>query len=166
MISMIVAVADNDGIGKDNGLPWGHIPADMKWFRTHTNGKVVVMGSSTWHSLPQAFRPLPNRTNVVLSSSGSIPGADLVLTGEPRDVINKLNEKFPDQEIVFIGGAKTYQAFVPFVNKVYLTRVNAAPEADTFLPIDDLLDLMHLSLTEQTVVPGDPQITFQIWEVA
>ena len=164
MISMIVAVADNDAIGKDGALPWGHIPADMQWFRAHTTGKVVVMGSTTWQGLPPQYRPLPNRTNVVLTSSGSIPGADQVYAGTPEDVIKKIESDYPDQEIVIMGGAKVYRDFAQYVKKMYLTRVRCAPEADTFLPIDQLMSFGTLKLTETTTLDGDPAIELQIWE--
>jgi dihydrofolate reductase len=66
MINIIVATSTNLVIGKDNDLPW-HLPTDMKYFKDTTKGHIVVMGRKCWESIPEKYRPLPNRTNIVMS---------------------------------------------------------------------------------------------------
>lgn len=173
MISMIVAVADNDGVGLGNALPWENIPEDMAWFKQHTAGKVVVMGSSTWDSLPPRFRPLPGRTNVVLTTRRDtrgpelmLEGASLVLGGSPQHVVEELEAAYPNQEVVIIGGAAVYLSFFPYVDKLYLTRVHQQVEADTFLNIQSLIDTAS-SGKERTYLNNPPDrtdLTFEVWE--
>lgn len=131
MISIICAVADNNCIGKNNTLLW-HIPEDMKKFRELTTGKTVVMGRNTWFSLPEKFRPLPNRKNVVL-------------TFEPNDEFPEGVEKYSrledalaahkdELEVMIIGGAMIYKAAMPLADRLYITHVNQSPDGDVFFP--------------------------------
>lgn len=166
-LSMIVAVADNYGIGLDNKLPWAHNVEDMRWFKAQTKGKPVVMGSSTWDSLP--IKPLPDRINVVLSSRLGVPGADMVWNIDTGDIHQALKETFGDREVVIIGGAKVYEAMMPWVDRIYLTRIRQIVEADTYLHIDDLMeqhchgdyDRFKLHSREQVF---NPNVTFEIWD--
>jgi dihydrofolate reductase len=158
-ISLIVAVSDNQGIGLDNKLPWGHIPEDMKWFKHHTEGHVVVMGSKTYDSLPEAFRPLPKRTNVVLTR-GTERDADLNLQGDAQKVIEEVQATYPDQEIFIIGGEEVYKQFIHLVDRVLVTRVRQVVVADAFLDIDAMMNDKFTKIDEQE---GE-DIAFQIWE--
>lgn len=167
-ISMIVAVADNNAIGINNTLPWPHIKEDMLWFKANTSGKVVVMGSSTWGSLP--FKPLPKRTNVVLTSGNAIQGADLTLKGEPQQVIDYLRSAYADlDEIVFMGGAKVYKDFFQFMDRIYLSRIHGSFPGDTFLDVDTLMSIhntetakFQLASNQQYI--GDITVDFEIWD--
>lgn len=161
-ISMIVAVADNYAIGQKNSLPWGNIREDMLWFKEHSVGKVVVMGSSTWDSLPR--KPLPNRPNVVLTSrkgSYATHGPHLVLSLPPEQAIETIKAVYPEQEICIIGGAKVYKDFMPYVNKIYLSRIHTAPMADTFLDVDTLMMGQYEKVFDRET--EDKHVTFQIW---
>lgn len=158
MISMIVAVSSNNGIGLNNGLPWGHIPEDMKWFVSNTKGKPVLMGSRTWDSLPR--KPLPNRENIVLTSREFVDGA-ATLNCRPSEVGNALNNLFGDTEVVVMGGAVVYESLMPYVSKLYLTRVNQEVEADTFLDVDKLMG-DNFSL-ESSIDNEGAGVTFQVW---
>lgn len=126
MISVIVAVAENGVIGAGNALLW-HITEDMKRFRAITSGHPVVMGRRTWESLG---RPLPNRTNVVVTRQD--------LTIEGCRVVHSLPEAvslFPsDEEVFIIGGAQIYAEAMPIADRFYLTRVGRAYEGDTHFP--------------------------------
>ena len=134
MIIGIVAISENFAIGKDGKLPW-HYPADLKFFKQTTTGHAIVMGGNTWKSIG---KPLPNRTNIVLSRTADIddrPGVKLF-----RSMIDVVNfvEEF-DGDVFIIGGAKTYQAFADVIEKWYVTEVPLTVEdADVFMPRDFL----------------------------
>lgn len=169
-ISMIVAVSENYGIGIDNKLPWNHLSQDMKWFKEKTKGKVILMGSSTWASLP--FKPLPMRTNIVLSTRPDAlqEGAHEVLALTPGDAVELLKAQYPDQEIIIIGGAKVYTDFMPYASRLYITRVPQVVKADTYLRIDDLMlqqqqgDYDGFRLTHRETHFDPDHVTFEIWD--
>ena len=129
MISLIVAVAENGVIGDRNALLW-HISEDLRHFKAVTTGHPVVMGRKTWESLG---RPLPNRTNVVITRQNiEIPGCTVVHSLEEAVAL------FPaDEEVFVIGGAQIYAAALPLARKFYLTRVFRAYEGDTRFPAWD-----------------------------
>lgn len=129
MISIIVAVAENGVIGGNNSLLW-HISEDLKHFKTLTTGHPVVMGRKTFESLG---RPLPNRTNVVITrQTVEIPGCGVVHSLEEAVAL------FPAEEEVFvIGGAQIYTEALPLADRFYLTRVFHAYEGDTLFPVWD-----------------------------
>ena len=114
-MKMIMAVSANNVIGYTDGrLPW-HVPEDLANFKALTNDSVVVIGRKTWDSLPEKFRPLPNRINLVLSrGSFEAPGAEVVTY---EDVV----KDYPDAWV--IGGREIYQLFMPHVTEAYITRV-------------------------------------------
>lgn len=126
-ISIIVAVAKNGVIGKDNHLPW-HLSEDMKHFRALTTGNVVIMGRKTFDSIG---KPLPNRRNIVLSRSvEKIEGCEIF-----SDVENLLTDPTLKQKKIFImGGGEIYRLFLPLAKKIYLTKVDATLEGDTTFP--------------------------------
>jgi dihydrofolate reductase len=127
-ISIIVAVAKNNAIGKDNKLLW-HLSEDLKRFKKLTTGHTIVMGKNTYFSLPR--RPLPNRTHIVLTD---IPGEqidDCVMAYSVEDAISKMDL---EEENFIIGGASIYRQFLPFSDKLYITWVHEEFEADTFFP--------------------------------
>lgn len=127
ILSLIVAVAENGVIGRDGDLPW-RIPGDMKFFKATTMGKPIVMGRKTWESLGRA---LPGRENIVITRSAGFeaPGASVV-----SDLDGAL-ARVPDaEEVMVIGGAEIYALALPRAERVYLTRVHAAPDGDTHFP--------------------------------
>ena len=129
-ITAVLAMDEMCGIGKDGWLPW-QIPEDMKHFRELTMGKVVVMGSRTYESLPVQFRPLPGRTNLVLSKY-SIDGV------QTFDSISKLLEYCKQkwfEEVFIIGGAMIYNSFFQewLIDQVELTLVFGEYHGDTFI---------------------------------
>lgn len=131
-LSIIVAVADNNAIGKDNDLLC-HISDDLRHFKQVTSGHSVIMGRNTWNSLPR--RPLPRRRNIVLTH-------DVSFSDEGTEVAHSINNVFDmiaDEEETFImGGAAVYAQFLPFVSKLYVTRIYKSFEADVFFPTIDL----------------------------
>ncbi len=130
-LSIIVAVAQNGAIGKDNDLIW-HISDDLKRFKALTSGHPVIMGRNTWNSLPR--RPLPKRRNIVLTH-------DKEFAPEGAEVAHSLDQVFHlvegEEESFIMGGAAVYRQFLPFVGKLYLTWVWQDYEADVFFPAID-----------------------------
>jgi dihydrofolate reductase len=127
-ISIIVVIAKNNGIGKDNKLLW-HIPADLKRFKIITTGHTVIMGKNTFLSLPGG--PLKNRRNLVISDNPDdrFDGCETVFSIE--EALSRCDN---NQENFVIGGASVYRQFLPLASKLYLTLVNKSFEADTFFP--------------------------------
>lgn len=128
MISIIVAISDDLGIGKNNDLLW-NIPEDMKRFRRLTTGNTVIMGKRTWYSLPK--RPLPDRRNMVITdiSGEVIEGA--VMAYSIDDAVSKC---LKNEEAFIIGGGSIYRQFMPIAGKLYITHVHSKAPADVFFP--------------------------------
>lgn len=128
-ISFVVAAADNNAIGKDGKLPW-HLPNDMKHFKNITWGMPIVMGRKTFESLGKA---LPGRKNIVISRQ---PGwnADGVVTVKNIDDAMFVARETDAKEVMVIGGGEIYKTFFEKARRIYLTRVEAEPDADTFFP--------------------------------
>jgi dihydrofolate reductase len=132
IVSLIAAVSKNHVIGKNNDLPW-HLPNDMKYFMQTTKGHCVLMGRKNYESLPEKFRPLPNRTNILITRQGNYlaPGCEIFNTIEQGIAYAK--EK-GETELFIIGGAEVYEATLPLADKLYLTEINATIDGDTFFP--------------------------------
>jgi dihydrofolate reductase len=132
MISIIVAVSEDRGIGKDNQLLW-NISEDLKRFKRLTTGNTVIMGKKTWESLPR--RPLPGRTNIVLTDDpkeiidGSITAYSI------EDALSKCKK---GEEIFVIGGGSIYRQFMPIADRLYITHVHKKAPADIYFPEIDL----------------------------
>lgn len=115
-------------IGAGGGLPW-HLPEDLKLFRSLTTGCTVVMGRRTWESLPERFRPLPGRTNVVLTSD---PG----WSAEGARRVGSVDEALAaDGQLWVIGGGAVYAAFLPHADRLVVTDVDVAVDGDTWAPV-------------------------------
>ena len=129
MLSLIVAKAKNDIIGKDNQLIW-HIPEDLKRFKTLTSGHTIIMGRKTFESLG---RVLPNRHHVILCND-----AEMNIDNENVEVledISMLDKYINDEEENFvIGGATMYKLLMPYCNKMYITEINQDFEGDVSFP--------------------------------
>lgn len=126
----IVAAAENGAIGKDGRLLFS-LPTDMKRFRTLTSYMTVIMGRKTLESFPNG-KPLKNRRNIVLSrSAAAIEGAELAESVD--EALALIKDEKPD-EVYLIGGESVYRAMLPYCNKVYLTCVYQAAEADAYFP--------------------------------
>ena len=127
-LSIIVAVAQNNAIGKNNDLLW-HISEDLKRFKRLTSGNHVIMGKNTFYSLP--VQPLPNRTNIVITDVPNEIIEGCVMAYSIEDAINKCDDS---KENFIIGGASVYRQFMPYANKLYLTKVHKDFEGDCFFP--------------------------------
>lgn len=136
-MNLIVAVDENWGIGKDNKL-LVRIPADMKFFRETTTGKVVVMGRKTLESFPGGL-PLKNRTNIVLTHNSSYQAKGAVLVHSEEELMREL-ENYPSEDVYVIGGESIYRQLLPYCDTAHVTKIGYAYEADSYFPNLDELD--------------------------
>ena len=126
--SIIAAVAENYAIGKDNDLLC-HLPGDLKRFKQITSGNTVIMGRKTFLSLPNGA--LPNRRNIVISRSQNLNFKNVEIVASIEEAIKICDA---DKENFIIGGGEIYKQFLPFVDKIYLTKIHAVFDGDTFFP--------------------------------
>ncbi len=128
MISIIVAISDDYGIGKGNDLLW-HIPDDLKYFKKVTMGSPVIMGKRTWFSLPR--RPLPGRLNIVLTDSVGETFEGAVTVYSIEEALGKCEA---GNEYFIIGGGSVYRQFMPYADRLYITKVHKTTDADVYFP--------------------------------
>jgi len=131
-ISMIAAVAENYVIGKDNDLVW-RLPDDMKFFMQKTTGHHVIMGRKNFESLPPKYRPLPNRTNIVITRQENYKaeGAHVVNSVQEALVIAHKND---EQEAFIIGGGEIYKLGLDIADTMYITEIHESFEGDAYFP--------------------------------
>lgn len=132
IISLIAALSQNRAIGKNNDLPW-RLPDDMKYFMDTTKGHHTIMGRKNYDSIPERYRPLPNRTNIVVTRQLGFkaPGCLVVHT---LDKALNIAEANGEREAFVIGGAEIYSASMPVADRLYLTEIHASVHGDTFFP--------------------------------
>ena len=133
-ISLIVAMDDHQGIGKDNDLMW-HLPADMRFFKETTTGHIVVMGRKNYESIPEKFRPLPNRENVVLTRNTNFEAPGCLVFHDVDALLAHYKEE-SDRHLFIIGGGEIYNMALAtqMVQEMYITHVHQTYHADTFFP--------------------------------
>jgi dihydrofolate reductase len=173
-ISMIACISSNRAIGKDNTLLF-HIKEDMAFFKRMTIGKAVIMGRKNWESIPIKFRPLPGRTNIILTrQKGYDACKDLLSLSEElqktifvctslldvKTTITELQESAAIEEIFVIGGSEIYQLFLDSVDTVYLSIVDQEIEGDVFFPVLDPQAWQHHQIDNYP----DSSIPFRIEE--
>jgi dihydrofolate reductase len=143
-LSLIVAVSRNGVIGLDNQLPW-HLPEDLKYFKSVTMGKPIVMGRKTYDSIG---RPLPGRTNIVITRDPSWH-ADGVMVAQSLesalDMGSKASAEAGVEEVMVIGGEQIYRMTLPAADRLYLTQVDADVEGDAFFPELDTAQWHHIN---------------------
>jgi len=147
-ISIIVAIGENNELGKDNQLLW-HISGDLKRFKKLTSGHTVIMGRKTFESLKNGA--LPNRRNIVLTNNKSFQKNNIEVAHTIDDVFTLIN---PDKEAFIIGGEAIYELFLPYTQKIYLTKVHKSYNADVFFPN---INLNEWKETERTDINEDVQ---------
>ena len=143
MIKAILACDEDWGIGKDGELPWPHNSADLKWFKENTTGGVVVMGKSTWDSLP--FKPLPKRENIIVTRSNQDTGITNYQFKETKD-------------IWIIGGAKLIEGLFDIITEFHLSKIKGIYDCDTYLPGKFIKE--HYLLKQSSKL-GD--VSFDVW---
>ena len=155
-LSLVVAAATNNVIGSEGGLPW-HLPDDLRHFKRLTTGKPVIMGRRTFESIG---RPLPDRRNIVMTRRAdySAQGCDVVSSvDEALELVRGADE------VMIIGGGLVYRDFLPHADRIYLTRVQADVEGDTYFPeIDEsgwqLVTSEHHAADEQHAYAFDVMV--------
>ncbi|MCX6336948.1 MAG: dihydrofolate reductase [Bacteroidetes bacterium] len=133
IISLIVAASNNNAIGKDNQLLW-HLPKDMRFFKNTTWAMPVIMGRKTFESM--GSKPLNGRMNIVITRQENYQATGVVLANSLSDAYAKAVEA-DYKEVYVIGGAEIYAQALPFVNTIYLTRVDTIIEGDSYFPVLD-----------------------------
>jgi len=131
-ISLIVAVAENNVIGKDNKLVW-YLPADTKYFREKTLGHCVITGRKNYESIPEKFRPLPGRTNIVITHQKDYKAPQAIVVNSIQDALREA-EKTEKAECFIIGGAEIYRQTMAMAHKIYLTKIQHHFEGDAYFP--------------------------------
>ncbi|WP_054740018.1 dihydrofolate reductase [Cellulosilyticum ruminicola] len=157
MINIIVATSKNNQIGINNQLPW-HISEDLKYFRTITSGKTVLMGRKTFESIG---RPLPNRKNIVLTRDSNF-------APEGVSVVHSLDEALEicktEEEIFIIGGGEIYSLFLPYADYLYITLVDKVINGDTDFPVyEDQFEMIQSKLGETLTEDGN-SFAFTLWK--
>jgi dihydrofolate reductase len=136
-INLIWAEAHNRVIGMNGKMPW-HLPEDLAHFKRATLGAPVIMGRKTWDSLPERFRPLPGRTNIVISRQAGFlvdqVAPDLHVTTSLEASLDMASQH---PEVWVIGGAQIYAQALPLANKIIITKIDAAFAGDAFAPVLD-----------------------------
>lgn len=152
MISLIVAMDKHRGIGKENKL-LAHISEDLKYFKKVTNNHTIVMGYNTYMSLPK--RPLPNRTNIVLTTKDvSLP--DAVVVHSIDELLKLLNT---NEETFICGGASIYTQLLPYADKLYITHIFDEFDADTYFPeITDEWEISESFCLKENIMHKHPHV--------
>ena len=153
MISMIVTVDRNWGIGRENKM-LTHIQPDLTYFRETTTGKVIVMGRKTLESFPNGL-PLKNRVNIVLTKNKNYQVKDAVIVHSEEELLEEL-KKYPSEKIYVIGGESIYKMMLPYCDTVYVTKIDREFQADTYFPNLDQTE--DWKMTEE----GEEQTCFDL----
>lgn len=159
-ISLVVAASENNAIGKNNQLIW-HLPNDLKFFKNTTWGFPVIMGRKSFESVN---KPLPGRTNIVITTNPDWKVETVIVVKNLKDAIQKAAET-NSKQIFIIGGGEIYKQSMDIADSIYITRVHADLEGDTFFPE---IDKSKWKLTSNQDFEADEKhaysYSFQIWE--
>lgn len=159
MISLLVAASENNAIGKDGKLLW-NLPNDLKYFKNLTWAMVVVMGRKTYEAID---KPLPGRVNIVITRKPDWRRDGVQVAKDINEALI-LADATNCKEIFVIGGGEIYKEFMPMADRIYITRVHAEFDADTFFP---LIPLDNWTLDSSKKYKADDRhkysYTFEIW---
>lgn len=166
-LSIIVAVATNGVIGRDNKLPW-HLSTDLKRFKTLTSGHTIIMGRKTFDEIGR--KPLPNRLNIVVTRSSSVAPAILPASLLFASSIEEALTRIPrtDEEAFIIGGAEIVRQTMAIADRMYITQVHADVAGDTFMPEFDDVNEWRLSDREdfEADAKNDYPFSFLVYDRA
>ncbi len=134
-VSLIVAMDAQRGIGKNNDLMW-HLPKDMQFFKDTTQGQIVVMGRKNYDSIPEKYRPLPNRLNVILTRNKEFKAPNCLVFHSLTACFAHFKEE-EDRAVFIIGGGEIYRMALDSteLNEMYITHVHHAYDAETYFPV-------------------------------
>ncbi len=150
-LSIVVAMDKNRLIGKDNSLPW-RLPADLAYFKKLTTGNTILMGRKTFDSIG---RPLPNRRNIVITRTKNIEISGCEVVNSINDAIELTHH---EAEVMVIGGANLYEQIMPYVDRLYITRIEAEFEGDAYFPSFDETEWLHVSVDSRQPDINNPHI--------
>ena len=160
IISLLVAAAENNAIGKNNQLLWS-LPNDMKFFKNTTWGMAVIMGRKTYESVD---KPLPGRFNIVITRQADWKKEGVIVASDLQDALRKAAET-NCHEVFVIGGGEIYTWALDIADKILITRVHASFDADTFFPV---IDENKWQLTASQDFAADEKhqyaYSFQTWQ--
>ena len=151
-VALVAAVARGGVIGRDGGLPW-RLPEDLAHFREMTMGHPVVMGRRTWESLPERFRPLPGRRNVVVTRSPDWDAEGAERAGSLDEALELLSG---EDRVSVIGGGELFAAALPLSDELVLTEIDADFDGDTFFPDWDRGSFVEVARDERVAADGTP----------
>ncbi len=136
-VALIVAIDSERGIGKNNDLMW-HLPADMQFFKETTKGQIVIMGRKNFDSIPEKFRPLPGRLNVVLTRNTDFSAENCLVFHSLEDCFSHFANE-TERTLFIIGGGEIYKMALASekLSELYITEINGVFGADTFFPAFD-----------------------------
>jgi len=158
-VSIIVAIDEDGAIGRNNRLPWGKIPSDLKRFKKITTGHDVIMGRNTFESLPT---PLVGRRNIVMSRS-----PEYKVTHRNCEVVSSAAEALSavrcSEEVFVIGGAKTYKLFLPMAEYMYITTIHGRFNGDVSFPEWNKNDWKVASTVEVPISQNEIPTSFRVW---
>ena len=159
LIKAMLACDDTGGIALNGTLPWPSNAKDLKWFKEHTKGHVVVMGSKTWEDdhMPS---PLPLRTNILITTRpDDYPGADRYINGGVAHHLCLVADSYPGLITWVIGGANVIEQSLDVIDEFYISRIPGDYECDTHLDLAAIESEFELSFKEE-----HPEVTFEIWK--
>jgi len=148
-VSIIVAMARNRVIGRDNAMPW-HLPAELKYFKRVTMGKPIIMGRKTFESIG---RPLPGRHNIVVTRDRGYAQAGVTVVHGLPEAIAAAGDV---DEVVIVGGAELYRQALPMADRLYLTEIESETEGDTWFPQIRQGDWREVSRERRRKDPNNP----------
>lgn len=143
IVSAIAALSKNKVIGKNNDLPW-KLPDDTKFFMETTKGHHVIMGRKNYESLKGKFKPLPNRTNIIITRQKDFQAPGCIVLHNVEEGL-RIAAKNGEEECFIIGGAEIYALAMPNTNRLYLTEIDAVVDGDTFFPTVDKKEWNEMS---------------------
>ena len=160
IISLVVAAAENNAIGKNNQLLW-HLPNDLRFFKNLTWGMIVVMGRKTYEAVD---KPLPGRVNIVITRQQDWKKEGTITSSDLNEALT-IAEETHFKEVFVIGGGEIYKQAMAVADKIYITRVHANLEGDAFFPV---IDEKEWELTSNEDFKKDDKhkydYCFQTWE--
>ncbi len=158
-ISLVAAMDRNRVIGSDGAMPW-HLPNDLRWFKSVTRGKPVVMGRGTWDAIGRA---LPERTNIVVTRRTDLDApAAVVVVHSLQEALDTVRD---EHEIMVIGGAQVFHQTIHLAERLYLTVIDAAFDGDARFPMFDSSEWRETHRADQAADEANPyNHAFLIWE--
>lgn len=158
-VSFIAVIGKNKELGKGGKLLW-NLPEDMKRFKDLTTGHPVIMGRKTWESIPEKYRPLPGRTNIVITRQPDYKADGAAVVDGLSDAFLAAEKAEGAEETFIIGGSEIYTSALPYATRLYLTLVDDSAEADVFFPEYE----KDFKVISNESGAGEPPHTFQTLE--